>query len=361
MASWTAKGDTVYVSSDGDDIGSHVAAAVLSGDIAKAHKMSLLINIGGKTTESYAKKKWGAKVIIMGGDDLMIQAPASKFDPNDIEGMRADYKSKVGATLSCGIGSTPEEAMQAIVIAKNTGKNKAVYWEDSMKSTYKAVVKKRINELKTKLVAAGGPKLKESITEAAKVDIRAMHAKLKKHVSAQLKKELSKKLTIRAAPQKAGPTPEEKAKQEKAQKLKEKKAKAAKKHGPEMVAMIRNYLVHRDMEHRAHSRKAAAYSLMGDQKAAQAFRVAAKLVAKRTLADHKTLHAAAQAKDPEMLHRSIRAKVASLKGSMESRIRSARRAHRSAEVLATKLRNKIAAGKFKRSKALMPAIGRRAK
>lgn len=158
---WLPKGNFVFVSADGDDIGSQVSASILSGDESKAHKLSLLINVGGKAIMSFTKKVWGAKSIIAGGDDIMVKVAASRFILEDVEIMRAVYAKTVkGATLSVGIGSTPEEAMKSLVIAKNTGKNKSVFWEDSLQPTYKKVIVARINDLREKVRAQAG------ITEA---------------------------------------------------------------------------------------------------------------------------------------------------------------------------------------------------
>lgn len=170
MAEWSPTGNVVYVSADGDDMGSKVSAAILSGDTTAAKKLSILINLGGKLLDSYAKKEWKGKSIISGGDDIMVEIASSNFDSSKVEGMRSAYRDKVKATLSCGVGSTPIEAMKAIVVAKNTGKDKAVFWTDDLQKTYKKVIRSRINTLKTKLRAEGGDrKVNESTISKSKL------------------------------------------------------------------------------------------------------------------------------------------------------------------------------------------------
>lgn len=306
---WSPKGKDVFVSSDGDNIGSHVAAAILSGNIAKAKKLSLLINLGGKITDKFARSQWGGKTIIMGGDDLMIQSSKDKFDPAKVDVMRKLYHSKIKATLSCGIGSTPEEAMKAIVIAKNTGKNKAVFWTDDMESTYKRVVKERINNLKTKLRAAGGsPKLTESseIPPELRDHVRTELKKLLRERKRRNKKLASKKASRPARPVKKGPSKADTAAQKKKQKEKA-------MHGPNMVDTMRTFILKHRAAQISDHRKADWLAQNGHESEAKAVRMRAKLRAVAMMKDHAVLHTAGQIKDPEHLPASLKSKVAMLK------------------------------------------------
>jgi len=310
---WSPKGKDVFVSSDGDNIGSHVAAAILSGNIAKAKKLSLLINLGGKITDKFARSQWGGKTIIMGGDDLMIQSTKDKFDPTKVDAMRKLYHSKIKATLSCGIGSTPEEAMKAIVIAKNTGKNKAVFWTDDMESTYKRVVKERINNLKTKLRAAGGsPKLTESseIPPELRDHVRTELKKLLRERKRRNKKLASKKAS-RPSPAKTGPSMADKAAQKKKQKEKA-------MHGPNMVDTMRTFILKHRAAQISDHRKADWLDQNGYRSEAKAVRMRAKLRAVAMMKDHAVLHTAGQIKDPEHLPASLKSKVAMLKKRIPS-------------------------------------------
>ena len=325
MVSWKPKGSTVYVSSDGDDIGSHVAAAILSGNVKQAKKLSLLINLGGKVTERFAKSHWGAQVVIMGGDDLMIQTSPAKFNTEDIEPMRKEYQAKTKATLSCGIGSTPEEAMKAIVIAKNTGKNKAVFWQDSMEATYNKVVKDRINNLKTKLRASGG-RVMESEGNIS--------PELKKHVKKELRRLLRQRKrrnqqsqgSTRRAPaswprpskRPAGPSPAAKAAQER-------KKKAAAMHQPKMVDLMRKFIVRHRAEHIDNMRKAHTLHMMGHEKEARAIRTLEKLRYQKMLKDRDVLHTAASLRDPTHLPKSLTKTVSNIRDTMASRVKATRK------------------------------------
>jgi hypothetical protein len=335
-------------------MGTLVSAAILSGNVSKAHRLSMLINLGGKATERFARATWGGKTIIMGGDDMMIEVESGRFTADRVEAMRKKYKSTTGATLSCGIGSTPEEAMRAIVIAKNTGKNKAVFWEPSMDAEYKRVVKARMNDLKTKLRAQGG-KVNESADpppglrgHVRKIMRTMLRGKVKQN--RRLAKNASR--TEPGAKSRATDSPGASSLIRRAA---ERRKKIQQQHKPQMLATMRDYLVHRQAEYNTNLRKADALSAMGHHKLANAFRVSARLVHHKTMADRHILHTAAQARDPSTLHFSIRGKVAKIRNSMAARMKATRAGRRQADevksVLSARLLGKKTARNLKNAAA----------
>lgn len=249
----------------------------------------------------------------------MIQTSVNKFNPSDIEPMRKEYKSKTKATLSCGIGSTPEEAMKAIVIAKNTGKNKAVFWEDSMESTYKKVVKDRIDNLKTKLRAAGGRVMESegNISPEMKKHVRKELRRLLKQRKAKNKRLDAKKSSTASWPRRRPVKPNPAAQ--------ERKKKATAMHQPKMVSLMRSFILKHRAAHRDGMRKAHTLHLMGYEKEAHAIRAVEKLRYKKMLKDRDVLHTAASLRDPAHLPASIRKSVSNIRDTMASRVKATRK------------------------------------
>lgn len=349
---WTPKGNEVFVSSDGDNIGSHVAAALLSGNVARARKLSLLINLGGKLTDKFAKSSWKGKTIILGGDDLMIQTSKQNFNPAQVEEMRKLYHSKIKATLSCGVGSTPEEAMKAIVIAKNTGKNKSVFWTDDMEPTYKKVVKDRLNTLQTKLRAAGGKVMEsQSLDEASRMKLGSKKATssgnipddLKAHVRSELRRLLKqrKKRNQAKAPAKKpaaskyGRPAFKKPGADKA--AQEKKQKAIANHQPQAIEHMKKFILQHNYDRRVAALKAHKLHLMGHDDEARAIRTLSKLKHQKMLRDHNVLHTAAQLRDPAHLPPLIKKQVAGIRNRMATAMKATRKMHRETAKLKLKM------------------------
>lgn len=290
-------------------MGSHVAASILSGDVGKAKKLSLLINIGGKAIESFVKSTWAGKTIILGGDDVMMEIPAGKFDPGHVEQLRALYAKKTKATLSVGIGSTPEEAMQAIVIAKNTGKNKAVFWADNLKAKYKEVVAKRLNDMRTKLRAAGGLVESESIPPELRKHVRR---EVRKLLKSRVRNNRKAKSTVKKAkPSSSGAA--------------QKPDKA--KHQQDMITLLRGFILHHKAVARnfnQHANALMATGRPGDLADARALRMKAKLQFKSMLRNRAVLHAAAQMRDPSLLPPGMKSTVRVIRTTLASKIRRER-------------------------------------
>lgn len=147
-------------------MGSHVAKFILGNDIVNAKKLSNLIKLGEVAVQGYAMKTFGGDFVIAGGDDMLLQAPSSRFDPDKIEGLRAIYhKVTQGHTVTAGVGNDMVEASKALTTGKNTGKNKTVYWTSDMQEKYERLVADKCNDLLTKCRAQGG------MSEAELLDI----------------------------------------------------------------------------------------------------------------------------------------------------------------------------------------------
>lgn len=152
----------VYIGADGDDMGSRVAAYILASDITGARKLSKTIHRGEAAVLAFAKRTWGGTPIIAGGDDLLIGVPSNRFSQAQVEAMRKLYAKTTGATLSVGIGETMPNASKALIIAKNTGKDKSVVWSDDKAELYRKVVSARWNNSEKTKARSQGVNLGES-------------------------------------------------------------------------------------------------------------------------------------------------------------------------------------------------------
>ena len=152
---WTPTGATVFIGADGDDMGSHVAKYILANDIAAARHLSKLIHKGEAAIEKFARAAFGGEFVLAGGDDMLLQAPAARFDSQKVEKMRGLYNRVTGATITAGVGNDMVEASKALTVGKNTGKNKTVFWDPSMQEQYEKVVADKCNDLVTKCRSQG--------------------------------------------------------------------------------------------------------------------------------------------------------------------------------------------------------------
>ena len=71
-------GDMVFVSVDGDSIGSEVGSAILSDDLDRLHQISQAINHGQNLLMDWAEQN-GGNVISAGGDEAILQVPSSSL------------------------------------------------------------------------------------------------------------------------------------------------------------------------------------------------------------------------------------------------------------------------------------------
>jgi len=134
--------DMVYVGIDGDDIGGLVEETLRTDDPEAARQISDSIHRAHKDILGLAKKA-GGKVIFDGGDNVLLHV---RFDPDLIESMRQTYVEATGHTATAGVGRRPVEAHYALVVGKNTGKNRTVvYSEDVVRQL--AEIRRRQDEL----------------------------------------------------------------------------------------------------------------------------------------------------------------------------------------------------------------------
>lgn len=142
---------TFFIAADGDNMGSLIGKHILANDLEKAKRLSQTIHKGADAVLSYATKTWGGRVILSGGDDMLMEVHKHRFDPSQVAEMRALYKKVTGATLSVGVGHKASDASNALAYAKNTGKNKLVVWDDKLKPKLSKILSANLNKLRNKL------------------------------------------------------------------------------------------------------------------------------------------------------------------------------------------------------------------
>src|SRR5580704_14597503 len=123
----------IYLSCDGDGIGSLVARAALSDDEEGLHNISAHIVAGNETILDFCRKN-GGKVISSGGDEANISIPLEALE--SAETMRSDYRFVTGKTLTIGVGSTLSEANKSLQVGKLTGKDKIVQYTPEVEEQY---------------------------------------------------------------------------------------------------------------------------------------------------------------------------------------------------------------------------------
>jgi len=69
------------------------------------------------------KSRNGIKVMILGGDDLLIKYDSTKYGSELLEEIRTLFQDKTGLSMSCGVGKNIAESIQNLRLAKLYGKN----------------------------------------------------------------------------------------------------------------------------------------------------------------------------------------------------------------------------------------------
>ena len=128
----------IFVSGDGDNIGSVVEQRVMANDLEGLIRQSEVIQQG----QAYIKSSFetiDGKMLVHGGDDNL--AVIKKEHMDRIEKIRTGYKKITGFTITFGVGNNMRDAVKALVYGKLTGKDKLVYWHDSINDELKELAK----------------------------------------------------------------------------------------------------------------------------------------------------------------------------------------------------------------------------
>lgn len=120
--------NALFISADGDAIGREIGMCRLRDDVDGLRRISQAIDRGNEIFRSWALANSGS-VLEEGGDEICLEVPAVAL--NNLEQVRANYKTAVDATVSVGVGKTLSESSKALAVAKIRGRNQTVFWDEN--------------------------------------------------------------------------------------------------------------------------------------------------------------------------------------------------------------------------------------
>ena len=127
--------DMVYVGLDGDDMGHMVEDSLLSDDPEVAAKISNSIHDAHRAIRKVSAEV-GGRLIFDGGDNMLIYMPN---EPDVFEAIREIHKRITKHSVTIGVGHRPIEVHYALVVGKNTGKDKTVIYDESVKAQHATI------------------------------------------------------------------------------------------------------------------------------------------------------------------------------------------------------------------------------
>lgn len=118
-----------YAFFDGDNIGPTIEILLTENKISEAMAFSENIKAALLAIEKLLKSTDGIKIIVLGGDDILIEFDPGKHDLDFLERLRYTFKDKTGNSMSCGVGKDVPQSIWHLHIAKLYGKNTIKGWE----------------------------------------------------------------------------------------------------------------------------------------------------------------------------------------------------------------------------------------
>lgn len=141
--------DMVYVGLDGDDMGHLVEDSLMTDDPEVAARISNTIHDAHKAIRNIVKNV-GGHLIFDGGDNMLIYM---QNVPDVFDAIREIHKKITKHTVTIGVGHRPIEAHYALVVGKNTGKDKTVIYSEAVKAQHDTIhqEQQQIEETQKKL------------------------------------------------------------------------------------------------------------------------------------------------------------------------------------------------------------------
>ena len=118
-----------YAFFDGDDIGPTVEILLLEGRIIEAQAFSNSIKEALQEIEVYLRSFDWLNIIIIGGDDILLEVNTQSISQEFLEKIRQIFKDKTGNSISCGVGDNLTEAIFNLRLAKLYGKDAVRGWK----------------------------------------------------------------------------------------------------------------------------------------------------------------------------------------------------------------------------------------
>ncbi|MBD2441288.1 mCpol domain-containing protein [Nostoc sp. FACHB-110] len=114
----------VYAFLDGDNIGIRIANLLNKGKSLEASLLSENIKTAIFEIDMLINSKPNIKIIIIGGDDVLIKYDYDEYGTKILEEIIDIFKRYTGLSMSCGIGLNLEQTLVNLDNAKTGGKNR---------------------------------------------------------------------------------------------------------------------------------------------------------------------------------------------------------------------------------------------
>ncbi|XGB41734.1 MAG: mCpol domain-containing protein [Nodosilinea sp. LVE1205-7] len=114
----------MYAFLDGDNIGLRIEELLSKAEAFEATLLSENIKTAMLEIDRLLNSKPGIKVIILGGDDVLIQYEYEKYGIDVVDEIIHTFKVITGLSMSCGIGLSIEQSIVNLDNAKKSGRNK---------------------------------------------------------------------------------------------------------------------------------------------------------------------------------------------------------------------------------------------
>ena len=134
----SASGETpgmIYLGLDGDDMGHLVEDSLLTDDPEIAANISNSIHDAHRAIRKLVSGI-GGRLIFDGGDNMLFYMPNV---PEVFDAIEAAHKRYTKHSVTIGVGRRPIEAHYALVVGKNTGKDKIVIYDEDVKAKHQTI------------------------------------------------------------------------------------------------------------------------------------------------------------------------------------------------------------------------------
>lgn len=116
----------IYVLGDGDKIRDKVEYYLFNQDLEALTNFSQSLTNAISTVKELAISTMNARVIIAGGDDILLLVPREKYRKELIQRLQEVFYNATGVTISFGIGKTIDTVFINLRKAKTAKNNKIV-------------------------------------------------------------------------------------------------------------------------------------------------------------------------------------------------------------------------------------------
>jgi len=108
---------------DADNVGDVIELFLRDGKLNEAAAASKRIKTSVGWLKEELQVKFRCEVPLHAGDDLIAVIPDRSWDLEAVEAIRSEFEVRSGVTISAGVGSSVEEALDNLRRAKLKGKN----------------------------------------------------------------------------------------------------------------------------------------------------------------------------------------------------------------------------------------------